>query len=293
VTRVLFVEDEPALLRGVERGLRVRRVPWASAFADNGETALAYCNANAVDIVVTDLAMPVMDGMTLLRELATHHPAITRAVLSGNFGVGDTTSPIAHLWVSKPVTITELLAHLEPLLWARPLLVRATRVPTMPAALSRVADLDDGVAAAALALVDDVLGPQGFGGIAGMRQALGGERLRGVLLAAELASQLPAGAVAHNREVAARAAALVDDPRNDDAWIAALLDGLGVLGAPASDDPEIIAHVGGGLLATLGISAHVAAAVAYHRTPASAPAHDEPTLVTLARAHADASRSAA
>nr|HEX4318920.1 response regulator [Kofleriaceae bacterium] len=285
MTRVLFVDDDPALLRGLERSLRMRRVPWETAFVEHGEAALAYIAAHAVDIVVSDLAMPVMDGMALLRELAEHHPHITRAVMSGNFGVGDTTSPLAHLWLAKPVPIAEVCEQLRPLLWARPLLAGAGRVPPIPAVLSRVADLDDAAVAVALALVDEVLGPQGFTGIASARQALGGERLRGVLLAAELAASLPADMVRDSRAIARRAAGLVDDPRRDDAWIAALLEGVGVLGEPPAGDAEVLARVGGGLLSTWGMPAHVAAAVAYRHAPANAACPDDPTLVTLVRAH--------
>jgi YesN/AraC family two-component response regulator len=68
--RVLFVEDE-AIMRTAFK----KMIDWeASGFelaniVSNGVEALLYMNSNQVDIIVTDLIMPVMDGLELIEEL--------------------------------------------------------------------------------------------------------------------------------------------------------------------------------------------------------------------------------
>lgn len=68
--RVLFADDEPimriAFRKMMEEGKA--RFTLAAAVA-NGAEALSYISANPVDIVVTDLKMPVMDGLELIERL--------------------------------------------------------------------------------------------------------------------------------------------------------------------------------------------------------------------------------
>ncbi|MDG0812365.1 response regulator [Cohnella rhizosphaerae] len=72
---VLIVDDECPIRE------ELRAFPWAACDAvligeaENGEEALALCERHAPDIVVTDIAMPIMDGLTFIRELRKKHPA--------------------------------------------------------------------------------------------------------------------------------------------------------------------------------------------------------------------------
>lgn len=67
---VLFVDDEPTA-KIISQGM----ADWAklrlkiTATVNNGAEALAYLQAHETDAVITDLQMPVMDGLTLIREL--------------------------------------------------------------------------------------------------------------------------------------------------------------------------------------------------------------------------------
>ena len=71
-TRILLVEDEANMVRTCQdpraQGLRRR-------CGGNGEEALDELAAGAYDVVITDLNMPVMDGMQLLRRLQGSRPA--------------------------------------------------------------------------------------------------------------------------------------------------------------------------------------------------------------------------
>ncbi|ALS26269.1 two-component system response regulator [Paenibacillus sp. 32O-W] len=72
--RVLVVDDELPLLQ------ELRSYPWETfgavlvGEAENGEEALALCRNRAPDVVVTDITMPLMDGLTLFREIKLRHP---------------------------------------------------------------------------------------------------------------------------------------------------------------------------------------------------------------------------
>ena len=60
--RILFVDDEPMILAGLQRMLRNMRSEWDMAFADSGEQALEMLARSPYDVVVSDMRMPGMSG---------------------------------------------------------------------------------------------------------------------------------------------------------------------------------------------------------------------------------------
>jgi HD-like signal output (HDOD) protein len=79
--RVLFVDDEKAILKAIERlffdsGYEVMT-------ADSGEAGLKILAETQVDIVVSDIRMPTMDGHQFLRQVRTLYPRTSRLILSG------------------------------------------------------------------------------------------------------------------------------------------------------------------------------------------------------------------
>jgi len=60
--RILFVDDEPMILNGLQRTLRKMRHEWEMMFVSSATEALQILDANPMDVVVTDLKMPEMDG---------------------------------------------------------------------------------------------------------------------------------------------------------------------------------------------------------------------------------------
>ena len=81
--RILFVDDEPLVLKGLQRMLRGMRKDWEMYFIDSGRKALTILDKFHFDAVVTDMRMPEMDGAQLLNEVMRSHPDIVRIVLSG------------------------------------------------------------------------------------------------------------------------------------------------------------------------------------------------------------------
>ncbi|MEW6269751.1 MAG: sigma-54 dependent transcriptional regulator [Thermodesulfobacteriota bacterium] len=79
--RILLVEDEPNMVRTLSRILE--RAGYAVATAGNGREALDQLGADAFDVVITDLNMPVMDGMTFLRSIQDMAARPALVVLTG------------------------------------------------------------------------------------------------------------------------------------------------------------------------------------------------------------------
>lgn len=101
---ILFVDDEPNLLEGLQRMLFPLRREWTMAFASSGAQALELLERQHFDVVVTDMRMPGMDGPQLLAEVKKRRPDTLRFVLSGQSesevvyrSVGE-----AHQFLSKP-----------------------------------------------------------------------------------------------------------------------------------------------------------------------------------------------
>jgi DNA-binding NtrC family response regulator len=78
---LLFVDDEENVLRSLQRGLMDE--PYNLLFADSGQKALEILEKNEVHVIVTDMRMPEMSGLDLLRIVKQKYPKIVRLVLSG------------------------------------------------------------------------------------------------------------------------------------------------------------------------------------------------------------------
>lgn len=104
MTRILFVDDESSVLDGLRNSLRSMRREWEMRFALGGSEALAVLSADPVDVVVSDMRMPGMDGEQLLRKVRERYPQVIRIVLSGQAEGASThrVASIAHQFLSKP-----------------------------------------------------------------------------------------------------------------------------------------------------------------------------------------------
>jgi HD-like signal output (HDOD) protein len=83
-TRVLFVDDEPLVLQGLQRMLRPLRAEWDMEFVESGPKALERVAQAPFDVVVSDMRMPGMNGAQLLNEVMKRHPSTIRLILSGH-----------------------------------------------------------------------------------------------------------------------------------------------------------------------------------------------------------------
>lgn len=112
---ILFVDDEPMVLQGLQRMLRRHRGTWDMSFAGSGAEALAMLATKPFDAVVTDMRMPIMDGARLLELVRERYPATIRIVLSGYFEDEATVRavPVAQQFLAKPCDPEKLHEALE------------------------------------------------------------------------------------------------------------------------------------------------------------------------------------
>lgn len=113
--RVLFVDDEQAVLDGLRVRLRGMRDKWQTEFATSGTSALDAMSKHAFDVIVSDMRMPEMDGAALLRKVSEQWPHTVRIVLSGYSEVEQTIRlvPVAHQYLSKPCDLQMLENAIE------------------------------------------------------------------------------------------------------------------------------------------------------------------------------------
>jgi DNA-binding response OmpR family regulator len=122
--RILCIDDEPAILKFFEavlvpRGYEVIR-------AENGEGALEKLKDQRIDLVISDVRMPKMDGFELCRwikedERYRNLPVI---IITGLAGKDDRIKGIeagAEDFISKPINPEEVLARVKMLLKAKAL----------------------------------------------------------------------------------------------------------------------------------------------------------------------------
>jgi HD-like signal output (HDOD) protein len=82
--RILFVDDEPFVLKALQRMLHGMRTEWEMEFVSSGPQALEMMRRDPFDVIVTDMRMPGMNGAELLDEVMQRYPKTIRIVLSGH-----------------------------------------------------------------------------------------------------------------------------------------------------------------------------------------------------------------
>lgn len=82
--RVLVAEDEPPILRAVKSQIEQTNPAFSvTAMAADGAVAMELLENEDIDVVFTDIRMPVMDGLALLEYIHDNRPEIYAVVLSG------------------------------------------------------------------------------------------------------------------------------------------------------------------------------------------------------------------
>jgi EAL domain-containing protein (putative c-di-GMP-specific phosphodiesterase class I) len=101
---VLLVDDEPELLRGVCRGLKLQG--YSVTEARNGEEAVQHLSRRAFDVVVSDIVMPGMGGIQLLKEIRQHDLHVPVVLMTGAPAVSTAVQALeygAFHYLTKPV----------------------------------------------------------------------------------------------------------------------------------------------------------------------------------------------
>jgi DNA-binding response OmpR family regulator len=110
--KILVIEDEPRILAFLARGLEAEG--FAVDGVGDGQAALARAFKEKYDLVILDLLLPGLDGLSVLRELQRRQPGLPVMIVSARsdlqtklrgFGLG------ASDYLSKPFSFDELIAR--------------------------------------------------------------------------------------------------------------------------------------------------------------------------------------
>ena len=108
---VLLVDDEEVFLRTVADGFALFADQVTLLTAPNGKVAVDVLSRHRVDLVVTDLKMPEMDGFGLIAHMSRHNPGVPIIVMSA-FGTLDIESRLEEQgivqFLDKPVDFQQL-----------------------------------------------------------------------------------------------------------------------------------------------------------------------------------------
>jgi putative nucleotidyltransferase with HDIG domain len=104
VKQILFVDDEPQVLEAIRTLLRRQRRIWEMHFAVGAPEALAVLETRPIDVVISDVRMPGMDGIALLERVKATQPGATRILLTGHADREAVLRalPLAHRFLRKP-----------------------------------------------------------------------------------------------------------------------------------------------------------------------------------------------
>jgi two-component system copper resistance phosphate regulon response regulator CusR len=115
--RILLAEDDTALAKFVSQGLETEHYT-VDVFAD-GEQARSAANEFEYDVVILDLNLPKLDGVSVLRQLRLKKPTIPVLVLTQRTRVEDRVQCLdtgADDYLAKPFSFSELSARIRALL---------------------------------------------------------------------------------------------------------------------------------------------------------------------------------
>ena len=115
--RILIIEDETELLHDIAKGLTLKG--YAVDQADHGKAGCQMALDEEYDLVVLDLNLPGMDGLSILKELRREHPQTKVLILSANSELDSKLSGFelgASDYLTKPFHFAELEARIRVLL---------------------------------------------------------------------------------------------------------------------------------------------------------------------------------
>lgn len=114
--KVLLVDDDPSLLAALRRSLMGQQSTFEILMAKEGQEALEVLAVDGnVDLVISDMRMPKMDGADFLELVREKHPQTVRIIMSGysEFQSAANALQSAHQFIAKPANSQKLISVID------------------------------------------------------------------------------------------------------------------------------------------------------------------------------------
>lgn len=113
--KVLLVDDDPSLLAGLRRALLGQPPQWEVHLAKEASAGLDLLAGEHIDLVISDMRMPGMDGAAFLHKVKEAYPYTVRVILSG-YSEDESSIrslDVAHQFLAKPCSPQRLMGIIE------------------------------------------------------------------------------------------------------------------------------------------------------------------------------------
>lgn len=112
---ILIVDDNDLIRIAIERMLLDRH--YTTVAVQNGREALDYCRSHTIKLIITDMNMPIKNGLELIRDLKKEKPDLPIIAMSGvRFELQKARAEGAADILLKPFSGTELIQVLQKVL---------------------------------------------------------------------------------------------------------------------------------------------------------------------------------
>lgn len=233
---LLFVDDEPSILSSLRR--LFRQHGYRILLAEGGAAGLLVLENEHVDLVISDMRMPEMDGAKFLEQVRTRWPKVVRILLTGYADIGSTINAInrgeIYRYISKPWNDNEIVLTVRDALERNRLEQENARLLALTRQQNdELKDLNANLEKIVVSRTEEVR--QTFGMLESSHKELKRSFMATVKVFAGLI-ELRGGKVAgHSRRVAEHARELavrlqLDEAAQQDVLVAALLHDIGKIG---------------------------------------------------------------
>jgi DNA-binding NtrC family response regulator len=112
IAKILLVDDEKPFVDTMTKRLQKREIEAVAAY-DGKEALACLAKDDGIEVVILDIKMPVMDGMTALKEIKSRHPLVEVIMLTGHATVETGIEGMrmgAFDYLMKPCDMEQLVA---------------------------------------------------------------------------------------------------------------------------------------------------------------------------------------